>query len=658
MKVIALLIVIFPCANSVAVPTDDFVITIKTQNTNNGSSSPTQFTIPTIGVGYDYNVDCNDDETLEAIAVNGDYTCEYQSLGGPGVYTVRIIDNTGVGSGFPWIRCANQGDRLRIMTIEQWGAGKWTSMASSFYGAENLTINATDKPDLSNVAVLNNMFENAYLVRPKVGTWDVSTILNMNAMFKGVDLPISEYDAILTGFIAQNLQDDVYFGGGNSIYCSTDAQLAHSNLFSIYNWTVSDGGLCAPGADSDHFVITVKTDNLGSSTDTQFTIPVSTFGEVYNYSVDCNNDDIDEGYNLTGSFTCDYSGLGGAGTYTIRIKPLSINGFPRIYFNNTGDILKIVALEQWGTIIWGSAMNKAFMGTSYMQVNATDVPNFSNVINMNSMFFNAANANPDTTNWDVSMVTDMNSLFKGASSVTPDTSSWNTANVTNMSLMFEDAVLANPDTSQWDTSNVTRMERMFQGAVNAKPDTSLLDTSQVNNMLSMFEGAVLANPDTSIWDISQVTTMSNMFLGVTLPTVDYEALLIGFAAQNVQSNVEFHGGSSTVCSGAALNARDSLINNYGWMISDGGICDSIFQNGFEVITISTSKSQLLNLFEGAIEEDILPIDTPTQVYDQEFDETGKLLRKTFIREKNQKIQIRISEKVLDYWYYGEWINLD
>jgi surface protein len=640
---------------AVAVPTDDFVITIRSNIIDVGSSSVTEFIIPTLGNGYDYNVDCNDDGALEATAVNGDYTCDYTLLGGPGLYTVRIQDNTGAGTGFPWIRFSNQGDRLKIMTIEQWGTGKWTSMASSFYGAQNLTIVATDKPDLSNVALLNNMFENAFLARPKLGTWDVTNILNMHAIFRGVQLPITDYDAILTGMIDQVLQDNVGFGGGNSVYCSADAQLAHNNLFSIYNWTVSDGGLCAPGADSDHFVITVKTDNLGSSTDTQFIIPVSTFGEVYNYSVDCNNDGTDEGYNLTGSFTCDYSGLGGAGTYTIRIKPLSINGFPRIYFNNTGDILKIVALEQWGTVIWGSAMNKAFMGTSYMQVNATDVPNFSNVINMNSMFYNSANANPDTINWNVSMVTDMNSLFKGASSLTPDTSSWNTSNVTNMSFMFEDAVAANPATSQWDTSKVTSMAGMFRGTINATPDTSSWNTSLVTNMLSMFEGAVLANPDTSSWDITQVTNMSNMFLGVTLPTEDYNAMLIGFAAQNVQSNVTFHGGNSTVCSNAAENAKNSLINSYGWQITDGGQCnDVVFNNGFETTVVVAAKDSSAKNIQDVISR----LDDHPFLYSQELDKNGKLFREIFLRKKSQKIQIRISEQESQYWYYGKWINLD
>ena len=58
-----------------AAPADDFVITIKTDN--EGSSTDTQFTIPTTGTGYNYNVDCDNNGSNEATAQTGDYTCNY-----------------------------------------------------------------------------------------------------------------------------------------------------------------------------------------------------------------------------------------------------------------------------------------------------------------------------------------------------------------------------------------------------------------------------------------------------------------------------------------------------------------------------------------------------------------------------------------------------
>ena len=66
-------------------------------------------------------------------------------------------------------------------------------------------------------------------------------------------------------------------------------------------------------ADSDDFVITVKTDNPGTSSNTQFTIPTKYGG--YNYNVDIDNDGVNDATGVTGDYTCNYPS---AGTYTIR----------------------------------------------------------------------------------------------------------------------------------------------------------------------------------------------------------------------------------------------------------------------------------------------------------------------------------------------------
>ncbi len=63
-----------------------------------------------------------------------------------------------------------------------------------------------------------------------------------------------------------------------------------------------------------------------------------------------------------------------------------------------------------------------------------------------------------------------------------------------------------------------------------------------------------------------------MFDGVALSTANYDALLIGWAAQAVQSSVTFDGGDSKYTGGgAAATARAYLISNFSWSISDGGI---------------------------------------------------------------------------------------
>ena len=159
---------------------DDFVITVKTDNP--GTSTSTQFTIPTTGTGYNYNVDCDNDGVNEATAQTGNYTCSYATAG---TYTIRIKDNSGALTGFPRIYFNNGGDSQKLLTIVQWGKGKWTSMASAFFGCANMTMTATDAPDLSGVTNMSNMFRDASVFNGNIGNWNTGNVTNMGSLFNG-----------------------------------------------------------------------------------------------------------------------------------------------------------------------------------------------------------------------------------------------------------------------------------------------------------------------------------------------------------------------------------------------------------------------------------------------------------------------------------------
>ena len=164
-----------------ATPADDFVITVKTDNA--GTSTSTQFTIPTANLTvYNYNVDCDNNGSNEVTGATGSYTCIY---GAAGTYTIRIKDNTGVGAGFPRIRFGGGGDRLKILTVAQWGTGQWTSMESAFSGCSNLTITASDAPNLLAVTSLQGMFLNATSLNQSLNSWNTSNVTTMQSMFQG-----------------------------------------------------------------------------------------------------------------------------------------------------------------------------------------------------------------------------------------------------------------------------------------------------------------------------------------------------------------------------------------------------------------------------------------------------------------------------------------
>jgi surface protein/uncharacterized repeat protein (TIGR03803 family) len=190
---------------------------------------------------------------------------------------------------------------------------------------------------------------------------------------------------------------------------------------------------------SGAFVTTWKTNNPGTSESNQITIPTYTYGnETYNYNVDWgdgNSETISNDTPPTHTYTT-------PGTYIVQIT----GTFPSIYFHNGGDRQKILSVEQWGTIHWNS-MHNAFSNASNLVVNATDVPDLSNVTDMSGMFAQATSFNQDISSWDVSHVTNMFNMFAYASSFNQDISSWDVSHVTAMNGMFFNVTLS---TSNYD----------------------------------------------------------------------------------------------------------------------------------------------------------------------------------------------------------------
>ena len=315
----------------------------------------------------------------------------------------------------------------------------------------------------------------------------------------------------------------------------------------------TSSALLIPVPSAEDFVITVQTNNPGTSSNTQFTIP--TTGSGYNYNVDCDNDGTNEAIGVTGNYTCNYAG---AGAYTIRIEDNTglRTGFPRIFFDNRGDKDKLLSVEQWGTGKWTS-FARAFYGASNLQINATDAPDLSDVTDMSYMFAGADMFNQDISAWNVDLVTDMSFMFAGArafnqpignwrtrnvtdmsymfynaSTFNQDIGTWDTRNVTNMSYMFYNAISFNQDIGTWDTGNVMNMSYMFYNAISFNQDIGTWDTRNVTNMSAMFYNASSFDQDLGGWDVTSLTDASNMFDGAALSSANYDALLIRLGSAN------------------------------------------------------------------------------------------------------------------------------
>ncbi|MFK7782003.1 BspA family leucine-rich repeat surface protein [Psychroserpens sp.] len=168
-------IVVILSNSSNASAQNEFITTWKTDNP--GTSNASSITIPTVGGGYFYDVDWNDDGIFDQFGITGDVVHDF---GTPGTYTIRIQGS------FPSIYFNYSGDRRKILEVNQWGTNAWVSMYEAFSGCSNLQFNTylpLDAPDLSNVSSMRHMLRNTTNFNSPIGHWDVSNVTDMSNMF-------------------------------------------------------------------------------------------------------------------------------------------------------------------------------------------------------------------------------------------------------------------------------------------------------------------------------------------------------------------------------------------------------------------------------------------------------------------------------------------
>jgi surface protein len=252
-------------------------------------------------------------------------------------------------------------------------------------------------------------------------------------------------------------------------------------------------------SDSAAYQILVRTTNAGTSNSDQFTLPATG-----TYTVDWGDGTVES---RTGSATHTYSS---GGDYVIKVT----GGLQRINFNNGGDCLKLLEIQNWGIIAWTS-MNSAYWGCSNMVGTFIDRPDLSGVTDCASMFRSCSLFNSPIGNWDMSNVTNMSNMFLAAANFNQPIGSWNTSAVTNMFAMFNLAVNFNQPIGDWNTASVTNMSQMFFNATSFNQPIGSWNTSTVTTMASMFQGATAFNQNIGSWNTAAVTTMLSMFLGAT-----------------------------------------------------------------------------------------------------------------------------------------------
>lgn len=223
----------------------------------------------------------------------------------------------------------------------------------------------------------------------------------------------------------------------------------------------------------------------------------------YNYTIDWGDGNISQDVNDTISHTYNETKQ-----YVVKIT----GKFPHFVVNTTSrhnDDYQLIGIMQWGDIEWKSFANAFESQWSLLEVNASDVPDLSNVSDMSNSFHNNIQRINNIDKWDVSHVTDMHGMFEG-SSFNQDIGDWNTSNVTNMSRMFCGNRHFNQDISTWDVSHVTDTNNMFNRATGFNKSINQWDLHNDINMSGMFAWSNFAQ-DIRDWNTSNVIDMSRMF---------------------------------------------------------------------------------------------------------------------------------------------------
>ena len=483
---------------SLAGDADAFVTTWETTNANESIFIPTA-----PGTDYDFTIDWGDGTVEDIFGTNPNPEHTYAEAG---TYAVAI---TGTFPHFFMdVGLGGDGDEenaARLRSIDQWGAIEWLSMERSFAGAENMSYDASDNPDLTQVVSMDHMFADADQFNGAIGEWNVSGVTSMHGLFRrasSFNQDISEWDV-------SNVTDMIFM-----------FQYASSFNGDVSDWDVSNV----------------------TSMRSMFQSASSFDGDVSNWDVS-NVTDVAFMFARASSFNQDMS--------------------------------------EW------------------------DV---SSVTSMRDMFYSAGSFDGDLSTWDVSNVTDMGLMFRNASSFDGDLSDWDVSNVTNMQYMFERASSFNGDVSNWDVSNVTNMLAMFGAASSFNQDIGGWDVSSVTDMSFMFNGASAFDQNIGGWDVSSVESYDNQFGGgfledAKLSPSNYDALLLGWSELDLVSGLDFDAGSSQFTD-AAADARQNIINEYGWSISDGGLAapepaiavspDQLIFEGVQVGETATSTVTIEN----------------------------------------------------------------
>ncbi|MCB0450083.1 MAG: BspA family leucine-rich repeat surface protein [Confluentibacter sp.] len=551
-----------------------------TNNVSSGSSAVNQITIPTNSTfsNYNFSVDWGDGNTDTNLTGNITHTYAL-----PGIYTVSISGT------FPAIYFNNTGDRRKITSILSWGNIPWQSMENAFYGCDNLNFDAINSPNLTQVTSLKNMFRGCTLFNGIVNNWNVSTITDISGLFANCRIfnrPLDTWNTIAITDMSETFSGAYQFNEPLDNW-NTASVTTLKNTFSAalrFNQNINGWDVSQVTNMSGTFRSTSNFNQPLNNWNVSNVLDMSNMFEASDFNLPLNSWNVSNVTNMSGMFS-QYSKFN---QNIDNWNVASVTNMKQMFYRgtvfnqplNNWNVSNVTDMSgMFDGFIVAMAFNQPLnnwnvskvtnMSSMFRDCDAFNQPlnnwNVSNVTNMSQMFEHALAFNQDITTWNVNKVTAMNSMFQETQNFNQNLNNWDVSNVTNMASMFDRATAFNQPLNNWNTTKITNLSSMFSGATAFNQPLNNWNTINVTNMSNMFNQANSFNQSLASFNVTKVTNMSNMLSRSGLSQTNYDATLIGWAAQTVRNNVNLGALNVNYCDGRI--ARQQLLANNNWTIT-------------------------------------------------------------------------------------------
>lgn len=264
---------------------------ITTWKTTSDNESITIYVNPNIDANYNYQVNWGDGNIEKNRT--GDASHEYSTSG---IYSVQITGD------FPAIYFniyqEDEGDYFindeakfqnadKLQSIDQWGTIVWKSMEGAFAGCHSATYKATDKPNLTEVSDMSQMFSSTSFNNDikDINNWDTSNVTDMFRMFfdaRDFNQNISNWDVSKVTdmsqmfYLSESFNQDISNWDVSNVTNMESMFEASSFDQDISHWDVSKVTNMSAMFSKTPFNQNISNWNIGNVTDMSFTFSAAT----------------------------------------------------------------------------------------------------------------------------------------------------------------------------------------------------------------------------------------------------------------------------------------------------------------------------------------------------------------------------------------------